>query len=84
MMDKQAGQTTSVWMTTEDVQEARTLTESPATDVCIIGAGIAGLSTAYCLAREGRSVIVLDDGRVGRRDDAKDHGASVQRHRRRV
>lgn len=65
MMDKQAGQTTSVWMTTEDVPEARTLTESSATDVCIIGAGIAGLSTAYCLAREGRSVIVLDDGRVG-------------------
>ncbi len=34
-------------------------------DVCIIGAGIAGMSTAYLLAREGRSVVVLDDGLIG-------------------
>jgi glycine/D-amino acid oxidase-like deaminating enzyme/nitrite reductase/ring-hydroxylating ferredoxin subunit len=34
-------------------------------DVCIIGAGIAGLTTAYLLAREGKTVIVLDDGPVG-------------------
>lgn len=34
-------------------------------DVCVIGAGIAGLSTAYALAREGRSVIVLEDGTLG-------------------
>jgi glycine/D-amino acid oxidase-like deaminating enzyme/nitrite reductase/ring-hydroxylating ferredoxin subunit len=29
-------------------------------DVCVVGAGIAGLSVAYTLAREGRKVIVLD------------------------
>jgi glycine/D-amino acid oxidase-like deaminating enzyme/nitrite reductase/ring-hydroxylating ferredoxin subunit len=34
-------------------------------DVCVIGAGIAGLSTAYMLAREGQSVMVLDDGVIG-------------------
>src|SRR5262245_47835588 len=34
-------------------------------DVCVIGAGIAGLSTAYHLLREGKSVVVLDDGPVG-------------------
>jgi glycine/D-amino acid oxidase-like deaminating enzyme/nitrite reductase/ring-hydroxylating ferredoxin subunit len=34
-------------------------------EVCVIGAGIAGLSTAYMLAREGKSVIVLDDGPIG-------------------
>ena len=34
------------------------------TDVCVIGAGIAGLSAAYELAREGRSVIVLEDGEI--------------------
>jgi glycine/D-amino acid oxidase-like deaminating enzyme/nitrite reductase/ring-hydroxylating ferredoxin subunit len=65
IMDTQTGQTTSVWMATEDVPETRMLTESLVADVCIVGAGIAGLSTAYCLAREGRSVIVLDDGRIG-------------------
>jgi glycine/D-amino acid oxidase-like deaminating enzyme/nitrite reductase/ring-hydroxylating ferredoxin subunit len=34
-------------------------------DVCVIGAGISGLSTAYLLAREGKSVVVIDDGDVG-------------------
>jgi glycine/D-amino acid oxidase-like deaminating enzyme/nitrite reductase/ring-hydroxylating ferredoxin subunit len=31
-------------------------------DICIVGAGIAGLTTAYLLAKEGRSVIVVDMG----------------------
>ena len=35
------------------------------TDVCIAGAGIAGLTTAYLLARNGTRVVVLDDGPVG-------------------
>lgn len=34
-------------------------------DCCIIGAGIAGLSTAYMLAREGHSVVVLDNRTIG-------------------
>lgn len=34
-------------------------------DVCVVGAGIAGLSTAYMLAREGRSVVVLESGTPG-------------------
>jgi glycine/D-amino acid oxidase-like deaminating enzyme/nitrite reductase/ring-hydroxylating ferredoxin subunit len=33
--------------------------------VCIVGAGIAGMSTAYLLARAGVSVVVLDDGPIG-------------------
>lgn len=33
--------------------------------VCVVGAGISGLTAAYLLAREGRTVIVLDDGAVG-------------------
>src|SRR5207244_2864532 len=34
-------------------------------DVCVVGAGIAGLSTAYFLQNAGRHVIVLDAGRIG-------------------
>jgi glycine/D-amino acid oxidase-like deaminating enzyme len=34
-------------------------------DVCVVGAGIAGLTTAYLLASGGRSVVVLDSGSVG-------------------
>lgn len=36
-----------------------------AAHVCVVGAGIAGLTAAYLLAKEGASVIVLDDGSVG-------------------
>lgn len=34
-------------------------------DVCVVGAGIAGLSVAYHLLRAGRDVMVLDRGRIG-------------------
>ncbi|HEY0191502.1 MAG TPA: FAD-dependent oxidoreductase [Kofleriaceae bacterium] len=36
-----------------------------ATDVCIVGAGISGLSVAYALVRGGTAVTVVDDGPVG-------------------
>ena len=35
------------------------------TDVCIIGAGIAGLSTAYYLAQNGVKVAVIDKAEIG-------------------
>lgn len=38
------------------------LTGHTSADVCIVGAGIAGLTTAYLLLREGHTVVVLDDG----------------------
>ncbi|MBA2726735.1 MAG: FAD-dependent oxidoreductase [Parachlamydiaceae bacterium] len=34
-------------------------------DVCIVGAGIVGLTCAYTLAKQGKSVVVLDQGTVG-------------------
>src|SRR5688572_18642734 len=56
------GRTTSVWMATSAMPEERPLTSDAHADVCIVGAGIAGLTTAYLLAKEGRRVIVVDDG----------------------
>ena len=55
----------SLWMATANTPFQSQLKESIRTDVCIVGAGIAGLSTAYLLGREGRSVVVLDDGLIG-------------------
>ena len=54
--------TSPVWFdTSADVQYPR-LNEHLATDVCVVGAGIAGLTTAYFLAKAGRDVVVIDAG----------------------
>jgi len=34
-------------------------------DVCIVGAGMAGLSVAYGLVSAGKKVVVIDDGKIG-------------------
>ena len=59
------GSTTSIWQDTVELPEFPKLTKSGSTEVCVIGAGIAGLSVAYHLAREGKKVVVLDDGPIG-------------------
>src|ERR687894_2883887 len=64
-METDSGRSVSVWMATGDVPAREPLAEDASADVCVIGAGIAGMTTAYLLAREGRRVIVIDDGRPG-------------------
>ncbi|MDI1353300.1 MAG: FAD-dependent oxidoreductase [bacterium] len=41
------------------------------TDVLIVGGGIAGLSTAYCVASSGKKVIVVEDGAIGSGETGK-------------
>ena len=55
----------SCWMDQVPVAEAPPLGGDASCDVVVIGSGIAGLSTAYELARSGRSVIVIDRGGIG-------------------
>lgn len=64
-MKDDAQATTSVWMATANTPSQARLKENIRTDVCIIGAGIAGMTTAYLLAKQGRSVVVIDDGPIG-------------------
>ena len=54
----------SVWSGTAAMPEFPPLQENLHVDACIIGAGIAGLTTAYLLARSGKQVAVLDKGPV--------------------
>ena len=63
-METDSSRTVSVWMATAEVPEAGPLGADAEADVCVVGAGIAGMTTAYLLAREGKSVVVLDDGPV--------------------
>ena len=63
-MRGETGQSVSVWMATAQTPLQEALTEDARTDVCVVGAGIAGMTTAYLLARAGKAVAVLDDGPI--------------------
>lgn len=63
-MKSDSGKTVSAWMETPEFS-AEPLQTNTSADVCIVGGGIAGLSTAYLLARQKLSVVVLDDGPIG-------------------
>ncbi|MDB5328710.1 MAG: dependent oxidoreductase [Phycisphaerales bacterium] len=63
-MQPEDGLTQSIW---SDVRA--NMPEAPwagEADVVVIGAGIAGLTTAYLLAGEGKSVTLIDEGPAGR------------------
>src|ERR1044072_1047560 len=70
-MESDSGRTTSVWMATGDVPEFGPLGGDASADVCVVGAGIAGLTVGYLLACEGKSVVVLDDGPVAGGETAR-------------
>ena len=63
-MENDSGSTRSVWGDVPDLPARPALRENLRADVCVVGAGMAGLSAAYMLAREGRQVVVIDDGPV--------------------
>jgi glycine/D-amino acid oxidase-like deaminating enzyme/nitrite reductase/ring-hydroxylating ferredoxin subunit len=63
--DERAGNNVSFWERTAQKFRTGPLRGDVEIDVCVIGAGIAGMSTAYGLVGEGRSVAVIDDGAVG-------------------
>jgi glycine/D-amino acid oxidase-like deaminating enzyme/nitrite reductase/ring-hydroxylating ferredoxin subunit len=65
MQQNNLGQSVSLWMATTAMSERSALAEDVHADVCVVGAGIAGITTAYLLAKQGKSVIVLDDGVIG-------------------
>ncbi len=58
------GRSRSTWMDIADDMTRPGLKEDAACDVCVVGAGIAGMSVAYECAKAGKKVIVLDDGAI--------------------
>ncbi len=65
IVNNKNNQTQSIWMQSGAIPVHGALLADAETDVCVVGAGIAGLTTAYLLILEGKSVFVLDDGPVG-------------------
>ena len=55
----------SIWDLTAPVPDMPPAALQDEVVMCVIGAGISGLTTAYELLRAGHDVIVLDDGPIG-------------------
>src|SRR5438046_10064638 len=64
-LGERAGANPSFWERTAQKFCTATLAENLTADICVIGAGIAGVTAAYLLACEGRDVVLVDDGPVG-------------------
>ncbi len=50
------------------------LYENQTCDVCVVGAGLAGLTTAYMLAKEGKKVVVLEARNIGSGESGRTAG----------
>lgn len=64
-MDSDHLKSHSLWSATASMPIYPPLSANLSVEVCVIGAGIAGLTTAYLLARQGISVAVLEALGVG-------------------
>jgi glycine/D-amino acid oxidase-like deaminating enzyme/nitrite reductase/ring-hydroxylating ferredoxin subunit len=73
-MHSDSGRNDSLWMATAPLETPPPLREELLVDVAVVGAGLAGLTTAYLLAGEGRSVVVLDDGAIGGGETSRTSG----------
>lgn len=60
-----SGRHISFWMASADAATTQPLREDLQADIVIVGGGLGGLTTAYCLAKAGKEVILLEDGSLG-------------------
>jgi len=60
-----SGEKKSFWSQSTSPIIFEKLDENTETDILIVGGGIAGLTTAYCLLKEGRKIVLVEDGYIG-------------------
>jgi glycine/D-amino acid oxidase-like deaminating enzyme/nitrite reductase/ring-hydroxylating ferredoxin subunit len=60
-----SGENISYWIDSVKPMEFAPLEKNIDVDTLIIGGGIAGLTTAYCLLKAGRKVTLVEDGLIG-------------------
>lgn len=71
----------SIWQKDRDqIREFRTLDKHIEVDVCVIGGGITGLSTAYYLSKEGKKVAVLEKDRICSKTSGGTTGKITSQH----
>lgn len=62
-LNNNSGKTKSLWMEIQ-LPFFPTLEKDLTSNVCIVGAGIVGLTCAYTLLKQGKSAIVIDQGAI--------------------
>ncbi len=60
-----SGENKSFWTASMQPIIFEKLQQNIDTDILIIGGGIAGLTTAYCLLKAGRKITLVEDGYIG-------------------
>jgi len=60
-----SGENKSFWTATSQPIVFEKLKQNIETDVLIVGGGISGLTTAYCLLKAGRKITLVEDGYIG-------------------
>ena len=64
-MKARDGMTTPLWIEDIKLPTFPPPTSADSAEIIVIGAGIAGLTTAYVLAKAGRRVLLVDEGPIG-------------------
>src|SRR5690606_4433499 len=54
-----------IWLNNSHLLTQSRLSRDIFTEVCIVGAGISGLTAAYLLCKAGKKVALIDDGGIG-------------------
>ena len=69
-----SGENLSYWVASSKPIIFSKVDKSMETDVLIIGGGISGLTTAYCLAKAGKKVMLVEDGFIGSGESGRTTG----------
>lgn len=71
----------SYWMdTVKEEKKYEKLKDNIETDVCIIGGGITGISTAYNLARKQLNIAIIEKGKIGSQTTGKSTAKITSQH----
>ena len=71
----------SLWIeTTKNAINLKPMEKGEETEVCVIGAGLFGLTTAYYLTQQGKKVTVVEKGDIGEKVSGNTTGKITSQH----